>query len=70
MRHSDHHDKVVAISEDVVELLQTKLKALEFLDQLRLVSRDGTVWPVTGTQLCRKQIARVKLALKAFEDVE
>jgi hypothetical protein len=70
MRHSDHHDKVIAISEDVVELLQTKLKALEFLDQLRLVSRDGTVWPVTGTQLCRKQIARVKLALKAFEDVE
>jgi len=70
MRHSDHHDKVVAISEDVVELLQTKLKALEFLDQLRLVSRDGTVWSVTGTQLCRKQIARVKLALKAFEDVE
>jgi len=70
MRHSDHHDKVVAISEDVVELLQTKLKALEFLDQLRLVSRDGTVWPVTGTKLCRKQIARVKLALKAFEDVE
>jgi hypothetical protein len=54
----------------VVEFLQTKLKALEFLDQLRLVSRDGTVWPVTGTQLCRKQIARVKLALKAFEDVE
>tara|TARA_R110002020_G_scaffold254549_1_gene468248 strand:+ start:397 stop:609 length:213 start_codon:yes stop_codon:yes gene_type:complete len=70
MRHSDHHDKVVTIGEDVVELLQTKLKALEFLDQLRLVSRDGTVWPVTGTQLCRKQIARVKLALKAFEDVE
>ena len=70
MRHSDHHDKVVTIGEYVVELLQTKLKALEFLDQLRLVSRDGTVWPVTGTQLCRKQIARVKLALKAFEDVE
>ena len=70
MRHSDHHDKVVAISEDVVELLQTKLKALEFLDQLRLVSRDGTIWPVTGTPLCREQIARVKLALKAFEDVE
>ena len=70
MRHSDHHDKVVTIGEDVVELLQTKLKALEFLDELRLVSRDGTVWPVTGTQLCRKQIARVKLALKAFEDVE
>ncbi len=70
MRLIEHNDKVAAIGEDVVEFLQTKLKALEFLDELRLVSRDGTIWPVTGTQLCREKIARVKLALKAFEDVE
>ena len=70
MRLMEHHDKVAAIGEDVVEFLQTKLKALEFLDELRLVSRDGTPFNFTGTRQCRDQIDRVKLALKAFEDVE
>ena len=70
MRLIEHNDKVAAIGEDVVEFLQTKLKALEFLDELRLVSRDGTPFSFTGTRRCSDQIDRVKLALKAFEDVE
>ena len=70
MRIKDHYLKVEAISDDVVELLHLKLKALEHLDRVRLVNSDGTIWPDTGTRYSSYQIARVKLALKAFEDVE
>jgi len=70
MRIKDHYVKVETIGEDVVELLQTKLKALEHLNQIRLVNSDGTPYADTGTRYCRYQIGRVKLALKAFEDIE
>ena len=70
MRTKDHYQKVETIGEDVVELLQTKLKALEHLNQIRLVNSDGTPYADTGTRYCRYQIGRVKLALKAFEGLE
>jgi hypothetical protein len=70
MRIKVHYLQVDAIGDTIVELLQTKLKALERLQQLRLVNSDGTVWPDTGTRYCGYQIDRVKLALKAFEGLE
>ena len=70
MRTKDHYQKVETIGEDVVELLQTKLKALEHLNQIRLVNSDGTPYADTGTRYCRYQIGRIKLALKAFEGLE
>tara|TARA_R110002020_G_scaffold470726_1_gene696828 strand:+ start:140 stop:352 length:213 start_codon:yes stop_codon:yes gene_type:complete len=70
MRTKDHYQKVETIGEDVVYLLHTKLKALEHLNQLRLVNSDGTPYADTGTRYCRYQIGRIKLALKAFEGLE
>ena len=49
---------------------EAKLKALEHLNQIRLVNSDGTPYADTGTRYCRYQIARIKLALKAFEGLE
>ena len=69
MKIKDHYLKVETIGEDVVELLQTKLKALEHLNQIRLVNSDGTPYADTGTRYCRYQIGSVKLALKAFKDI-
>ena len=70
MKIKDHYVKVETIGEDAIGILEAKLKALEHLNQLRLVNSDGTLYADTGTRYCRYQISRVKLALKAFEDVD
>ena len=70
MKIKDHYVKVETIGEDAIGILEAQLKGLEHLNQLRLVNSDGTPYADTGTRYCRYQISRVKLALKAFEDVD
>ena len=70
MRIKDHYQKVETIGEDAIGILEAKLKALEHLNQIRLVNSGGTPYADTGTRYCRYQIGRIKLALKAFEGLE
>jgi hypothetical protein len=70
MRTKDHYQKVETIGEDAIRILEAKLKALEHLNQVRLVNSDGTPYAKTGTPYCRYHICMIKLALKAFEGLE